>query len=50
MSALNITLDNTLKYVKPVQNIYKNSLGNTLDSDIDNIVAKTLHTKPRLLK
>lgn len=50
MRALNIKVDNTKKYIKPVYNLYKNYLNNILNSNINNIVTKIIYTKFRLLK
>lgn len=50
MHILNITVGNTWGQIKPVYNLYKDSLGNILDGNIDNIVTKTVHTKPELLR
>lgn len=46
----NIIVGDTQKQVKLVYNLYKDSLDNILNSNIDNIMAKTIHTKPRMLR
>ncbi len=50
MRALNITIRDTQGQTKPVDNPYKDSLDNILDSDINDIVAKTVYTKPGPLR
>ncbi len=50
MRALNITVGDTQRQIEPVHNPYKDSLDNILDSDIDNIMAKTVYIKPGPLK
>ena len=50
MHTLNITVSNTQGLIEPVHNLYKASLDNILDSNVDNIVAKIFYTKSRLLK
>ncbi len=45
MRALNITVGDTQGQTKPIHDPYLDSLDNNLDSDIENIVAKTIHTK-----
>lgn len=50
MSALNIKVGHTQSHTKPVHDLYKDNLANILDNNIDNIVAKTVYTKLRLLK
>ncbi len=44
MRTLNIIIGDTQRQTKPIHNPYKDSLDNILDSNIDNIVAKTVHT------
>ena len=50
MHTLNITVGNTQGQTKPIHNLYKGSLDNDLDSNINNIMAKFIHIKPRLLR
>lgn len=50
MHALNIRIGNTQSHVKLVYNLYKYSLNNILDSDIDNILDKIVHRMLGLLK
>lgn len=50
MCIFNITINNTQGYYKPVQDLYKDSLDNVLDSNIENIVANTINTKPEPLR
>ncbi len=45
MRALNITVGDTQGQIEPIHNSYKDSLDDILDSDIDDIMAKTIHTK-----
>ncbi len=50
MRALNITVRDTQEQTEPIHNPYKDSLDDILDSDIDDIVAKTIRTKPGPLR
>ncbi len=50
MCTLNITVGDTLGQIKPIYNLYKDSLDDILDNNIDNIVTKTIHTKPGPLR
>ncbi len=50
MRALNITVGDTQRQTEPIHDPYKDSLDNILDSDIDDIVAKTIHIKPGSLR
>ncbi len=50
MYTLNITVDNIQRQTKLIHNLYKDSLDNILDNNIDNIVAKIIYTKPELFK
>lgn len=50
MDTLNINIYNTQCHTEPVQNLYKDSLDNILNSNIDNIMVKTVHIKSGLLK
>lgn len=44
MRALNIRVDNSKKHNKPVNNSYKNSFDNILDSNINIIMANIIYT------
>ena len=46
MHALNIIARNTQRQIKPIHNLYKDYLNNIFDSNLDNIVTKTVYTKP----
>ncbi len=48
--ALNISVRNIQGQTESIHNLYKDSLDNILDSDINDIVAKTIYTKPGPLK
>ncbi len=50
MRTLNIIVGDTKEQTKLIHNLYKDNLDDILDSNIDNIVAKTIHTKSELLK
>lgn len=50
MHTLNIIVGNIQGRIELVHNLYKNSLNNILDSNIDNIMAKTVYIKPEPLK
>ncbi len=50
MRALNITVEDTQGQTEPIHDPYKDNLDNILDSNIDNIMAKTIHTKPGPLR
>ncbi len=50
MRALNIMVGDTQGQTEPIHDPYKDSLDDILDSNIDNIVAKTIHTKPGPLR
>lgn len=45
MHILNIKVGNTKKHIKPVYNLYKNSLGNILNSNINDIEVNIIYTK-----
>lgn len=47
---LNIIVGNIQGQTKPVYYQYKDNLNNILDSNIDNIIAKTVFTKPKLVR
>ena len=50
MRALNITLGDTQRQTKSIHDQYKDSVDDILDSNVDDIVAKTIYTKPGPLK
>ncbi len=50
MRALNITVEDTQGQTESIHDPYKDSRDDILDSDIDDIVAKTIHTKPGPLR
>lgn len=50
MHNLNIRVSKIKKYTKLVDDLYKNSLNNILNSNINNIMAKIVHIKLKLLK
>ncbi len=50
MHALNIIIGDTQGQSEPIHNLYKDSLDDILDSNIDNIVAKIIYTKPGPLR
>ncbi len=50
MRAFNITVGDTQGQTEPIHNPYKDSLDDILDSDIDDIMAKTIYTKPGPLR
>lgn len=50
MHTLNIRVGSTQNHIKLVNNLYKDSLKNILDSNIDNIMAKIVYIKSGLLK
>ncbi len=50
MRALNIKAEDTQGQTEPVHDLYKDSLDNVLDSDINDTVASTIHTNACLLK
>ncbi len=50
MRTLNIMVGDTQEQTKAIHNLYKKRLDDILDSNIDNIVAKTIHTKPGPLR
>ncbi len=50
MRTLNITVGDTQGQTELIHDPYKDSLDDILDSNIDDIVAKTIHTKPGPLK
>ncbi len=50
MCILNITVDDIQGQTKLVHNPYKDSLDDILDSNVNNIMAKTIYTKPEPLR
>ena len=50
MHTFNITIGNIYGQTKPIHDPYKDSLDDVLDSNIDNIVAKTIHIKLKPLR
>ncbi len=50
MHALHITVGDTKGQTEPIHNPYEDSLDNILDSNLDDIVAKTVYIKPGPLK
>lgn len=48
MRTFNIKVSNIQRQTKPVNNQYKDSLDNILDSNIDDIMPKTVFIKPGL--
>lgn len=50
MHILNIIINNTKKHSESAHDLCKNSLNNILDNNIDDILAKIIYTKSRLLK
>lgn len=50
MHTLNIIVDDIQKWTEPSYDLYKNSLDNILDNNINDIMAKIVYTKSKLLK
>lgn len=50
MRTLNIKVSNTQYHTKPIYDLYKHSLDNNSDSNIEDIIVKTIHIKLELLK
>ncbi len=50
MRALNIIVEDIQGQTEPIHDPYKDGLDNILDSNINDIMAKTIHTKPGLLR
>lgn len=46
MRTLNIIINNIQEETKLTHNLYKDSLNDILDNNIDKIMAKTVYTKP----
>ncbi len=50
MCTLNITVEDIQRQIERIHNLYKDSLDNIFDNNIDNIMAKIIYTKPEPLR